>query len=815
VKFTLSWLKEHLDTEVSAAEIAERLTAIGLEVEELSNPAEALAPFKVARVLTADKHPQADKLQVLTVDAGEGAMQVVCGAPNARAGMLGVFGAPGTTIPGTGLLLKVAAIRGVESRGMMCSARELELGDEHDGIIELAGDAPVGASFAAYAGLDDPLFHVAVTPNRPDCFGVDGIARDLAAAGLGQRKPKSCSVIEGGFEPEPRVVVEPESGCYVFWRRVIRGVRNGPSPEWLQRRLKAVGLRPISALVDITNFHSIDQARPLHVYDIAKLKGGITARRGRKGDRFLALNGKDYEPTAEDCVIADDSGAIGFGGVIGGESTSVDDSTADVLLECAWFDPATIGETGRRHGIITDARTRFERGIDPMKLSGAIESAAQMILDLAGGEASEPRISGEYPADGYPNRDHVVAYRPARLAGLGGIELGGDEQAAILGRLEFLRLDVEDADSWISDEQRREMAERHASASEETWLVRAPTWRPDVDGEADIVEEIARIHGYESVPSTPLDRAPGVAHPTATRSQLVERRVRRTAAARGLDEAVTWSFISEDEAAAFGPADWRLVNPISEEMKVMRPSLLPSLIAAARRNVDRGQSTARLFEIGRRYLGDAEHPTVALLLAGDKQPRGWATGKARGFDPYDAKAEVLALLEAAGAPTGNLQLFPDAGPTWHPGRSATLRLGPKAVLAAFGELHPRLVAQLDAPPGTVAAEIYLDAVPEGRATGRARAAFAPPALQPVTRDFAFLVPAELAAESLVRAIRSADKGSITDARLFDRFETADGLSLAVEVTLQPTDKSFTDEEIAAISKRIVVAAGKLGAQLRH
>ncbi|HUE78271.1 MAG TPA: phenylalanine--tRNA ligase subunit beta [Sphingomicrobium sp.] len=819
MKFTLSWLKDHLDTGASPAEIADKLTAIGLEVEELSNPAEALAPFKVARVLTAEKHPQADKLQVLTVDAGpdvnNGApVQVVCGAPNARAGMLGVFGGPGTTIPGTGLLLKVAAIRGVESHGMMCSVKELELGDEHDGIIALADDAPVGAGFAAYAGLDDPLFDVAVTPNRPDCFGVDGIARDLAAAGLGQRKPRSYRAIEGTFEPPVPVEVEPDSGCYVFWRRAIRGVRNGPSPEWLQRRLKAVGLRPISALVDITNFYSIDQARPLHVYDIAKLAGGIIVRRGRSGERFLALNGKEYEPTGEDCVIADDSGAIGLGGIIGGESTSVDEGTTDVLLECAWFDPARIGATGRQHAIHTDARARFERGIDPMKLSTAIESAAEMILDLCGGEASGPRISGEFPAGGYPNVDRIVAYRPSRLAGLAGIDLGAEEQRGILGRLEFLSLDPADPESWVSEAQRQEMIGRQKSATEETWFVRAPTWRPDVDGEADIVEEIARIHGYDAVPSTPLDREPGVARPTATRAQLVERRVRRTAAARGLDEAVTWSFISEDEAAAFGPADWRLMNPISEDMKVMRTSLLPSLIAAARRNLDRGQSSVRLFEVGRRYLGDAEHPTVALLLAGERQARGWASGKAQAVDAFDAKAEALALLEAAGAPVAGLQLFPDAGPTWHPGKSATLRLGPKAVLAAFGELHPRLVALLDAPPGTVAAEIYLDAIPEARSSGQARPAFAPPALQPVTRDFAFVVPHEVTAEALVRAIRGADKAAITSARLFDRFETQDGLSLAIEVSLQPADKSFTDEDLSAIAKRIVEAAEKLGAKLR-
>jgi phenylalanyl-tRNA synthetase beta chain len=717
-------------------------------------------------------------------------------------------------VPGSDITLKVAAIRGVESRGMMCSVRELQLGEEHDGIIELPGDAPIGAVFPDYAGLNDPVFDVNVTPNRPDCMGVDGIARDLAAVGIGGFKPVANPVVQGSGEPEPKVVVEPNSGCYVFWRRVIRGVRNGQSPQWLQQRLKAVGLRPISALVDITNYFSIDQARPLHVYDIAKLTGHITARRGRKGDKFLALNGKEYEPTPEDCVIADEGGAIGLGGVIGGESTGVDENTTDVLLECAWFDPVRIAATGQRHAVSTDARSRFERGIDPMKLSTGIESATQMILDLCGGEPSEPRISGEFAKDSYPNVDRIFAYRPARLAALAGVDLSSDEQRAILGRLEFLSLDPNDSDSWVNEEQRTEALQKLGAAKTETWFVRAPTWRPDVDGEADIVEEIARIHGYDKVPSTALPRKPGVAQPTATRSQLIERSVRRAAAARGLDEAVTWSFISEQEAGAMGGGAWPLANPISEDLKVMRPSLLPGLIAAASRNIARGATSARLFEIGRRYLPEKERPTATVLLAGERRPRSWQQGKAQPFEAFDAKAEALALLEAAGAPVANLQLFPDAGPTWHPGRSATLRLGPKTILAAFGELHPRLSKDLEAPERTVAAEIYLDAIPASRPSGHARPNYTPPALQPVTRDFAFIVPSDLPADNLVRAIRGSDKQWIIAARLFDRFEMADGLSLAVEVTLQPADKSFTEAELAEISKRVVTAAEKVGAKLR-
>jgi phenylalanyl-tRNA synthetase beta chain len=794
MKFTLGWLKDWLETDAHPVTIAETLTNIGLEVEDIENPAVGLAQFRVAKVLTAEKHPQADKLQVLTVDAGTGEkIQVVCGAPNARAGMLGVFGPPGAYIPGSDMTLKVAAIRGVESRGMMCSSRELQLGEDHTGIIELPEDAPVGTAFTDYAGLNDPVFDVNVTPNRPDCFGINGIARDLAAVGLGHSTDRAnYEVVEGRFPCPVPIRIEEGSGCRVFWGRVIRGVRNGPSPDWLQQRLKAVGLRPISALVDITNFFTMDRARPLHVYDLAKLEGGIVARRGRKGDHFLALNDKEYDATRDDCVIADDSGAIGFGGVIGGESTGVDESTTDVLLECAWFEPEAVAATGRRHGIISDARARFERGVDTASLSSAIEYATTMILELCGGEPSEPRIATDHVDENFFSLP-MKPYRPSRLKTLGGIDLDPDGQRAILVRLGFVDMDQSDP---------------------ERWQVRPPSWRPDIDGEADLVEEVARIHGYDKVPSTPLPRPSGVAKPTATRSQLIERQVRRTAAARGLDEAVTWSFISEAEAAEFGGSKWRLANPISEEMKLMRPSLLPGLIAAARRNLDRGASSARLFEVGRRYLADAEHPTLSLLLAGEKRPRGWQTGKTAAFDAFDAKAEALALLDAAGAPIDNLQVFPDAGPTWHPGRSATLRLGPKTIVASFGELHPRLQKSLDAPAGAVAAEIYLDAIPTGRSTGRARAAFAPPALQAITRDFAFVVPADLSAADLVRAIRGADKAALTAARIFDRFEKNGELSLAVEVTLQPQDKSFTDEQIGDVSKRIVAAAEKLGARLR-
>ena len=782
MKFTLSWLKDHLDTDADAATIAATLTGIGLEVEEVANPAEALAPFKIAKVLTAERHPQADKLQVLSVDAGEGPIQVVCGAPNARAGMLGVFGPPGAYVPGSAMTLKVAAIRGVESHGMMCSVRELELGEEHDGIIELAEDAPVGAPFASYAGIDDPVFDVNVTPNRQDCMGVRGIARDLAAAGLGTLKPLKVPDIAGSFASPVDIRIEDPEGCPAFYGRAVRGLRNGASPDWMQRRLKSIGQRPISAIVDITNYVMFDLGRPSHAYDVAKLDGALVARPAREGETVPALNEREYALDPTMTVIADEARVHDIGGIMGGEESGVTDATADVMLEVAYFDPSRIARTGQKLGLASDARSRFERGVDPAFLEDGLAILTGLILETCGGEASEIIRAGTPPVE-----QKKIPFDPARTMALGGIDIDEARQRQILTSLGF-----------------------EASNGK----IGVPSWRRDVDGPADLVEEVARIEGYDRIPSTALPRQEGVARPTATRSQLIERKVRRAAAARGLDEAVTWSFISEQEAEIFGPAEWRLANPISEEMKVMRPSLLPGLIAAARRNLDRGGSSVRLFEIGRRYLADGERPTATLLLAGERQPRGWQTGKAQGFDAFDAKSEALALLEAAGAPVANLQLFADAGPAWHPGRSATFRLGPKTILAAFGELHPRLQKLVDAPAGAVAAEIYLDAIPAGRSIGRARPAYTPPVLQPVTRDFAFLVPEDLSTEALVRAIRGAEKQAIVAARLFDRFETPDGLSLAVEVTLQPGDKSFTEAEIADISKRIVAAVEKLGARLR-
>jgi phenylalanyl-tRNA synthetase beta chain len=780
MKFSLSWLKSHLDTGALPHEIADKLTAIGLEVESVTNPAELLGPFRIAKVLSAERHPQADKLQVLSVDAGDGPIQVVCGAANARAGLVGVFGPPGAYVPGSDMTLKIAAIRGVESHGMMCSVRELQLGDEHEGIIELPGDAPVGATYAEWAQLDDVVFDIAITPNRQDCMGVRGIARDLAAAGIGSLKPLDVPQIEGSFDcPIPIATDDPE-GCPAFHGRVVRGLTNGQSPDWLKQRLKSAGQRPISALVDLTNYVMLDLGRPAHAYDLKELQGGVSARRARDGEKVLALNEKEYVLDSTMTVIADEAQVHDIGGIMGGEHSGVAETTSDTLLEIAYFDPDRIARTGQKLQLTSDARSRFERGVDPAFLDDGLAILTGLILDVCGGEASHVVRAGKAPVP-----DKKIRFDPARTLSLGGLDVPADRQQAILEDLGF------------------------AVANGEA---KVPSWRRDIDGPADLVEEVARIIGLDAIPSVALPREEGVARPTATRAQIAERQLRRMAASRGLEEAINWSFISEDEAAQFGGAADVVANPISAEMSHMRPSLLPGLIAATRRNLDRGAASVRLFEVGRRYLEEGERATAAVILSGDRNPRSWLFGKPADFTAFDAKAEVLALLEAAGAPVQNLQLFMDAGPTWHPGRSARLGLGPKNIIAVFGELHPSIARGL---PATVAAELYLDSIPQGRSSGHARVAYSPPALQSVTRDFAFVVPGELAADALVRAIRGADKQAITAVRVFDRYQPEGGdLSLAIEVVLQPGEHSFSEAEIAEVAKKVIAAAEKLGAKLR-
>jgi phenylalanyl-tRNA synthetase beta chain len=795
MKFSLTWLKDYLETTASVAEICDALNAIGLEVEGVEDPAEKLAGFRIAHVLTAARHPDADKLQVLTVDTGDGQpLQVVCGAPNARAGMKGVLGLPGATVPANGMVLRKSAIRGVESNGMMCSTRELELGDDHDGIIELPDDAPVGTAFADYHG-SDPVIEVAVTPNRPDCMGVYGIARDLAAKGLGKLKPIAMPSFNASGTCPVEIRTDEPQGCPAFYGRVVKGVTNGPSPDWLQARLKSAGQRPISLLVDLTNYLMFGFGRPAHAYDLAKLSGAVVARRARDGEKVLALNEKTYRLDPEMVVIADDAGVHDIAGIMGGEHSGVSESTTDVLLEIAYFDPARIGAAGRKLGLSSDARTRFERGVDPEFLDAGLDLLTGLIVELAGGTASEAVRAGAPPSQA-----KVIAFDPGLTTRLGGVAVPEAEQQRILESLGF--------------------------TVAEGWQVTCPLRRHDMEGPADLVEEVVRIHGLDKVASVALRRVEGVARPTATAQQTLERGLRRAAAASGLNEAVTWSFLptwAGEHFAADGQALWGLANPISEDMKAMRPSLLPGLLMAAKRNADRGAAASRLFEIGRRYfrspdgLSD-ERPTLGIVLAGEKTPRGWQSGKAKAFDAFDAKALALALLEAAGAPVANLMVMGDAGPQFHPGQSATLRLGPKVVLARFGMVHPATLKAFDADGPIAAVELFLDAIPAKKGAAFARPGFTPPALQAVTRDFAFLVPAALAAGDLVRAVQGADKASITGVRVFDVFAgqgVPEGYtSIAVEVTLQPGEASFKDADLKAIAEKIVAAAAKLGGALR-
>jgi phenylalanyl-tRNA synthetase beta chain len=693
MKFSLEWLKYFLDMEATVAEVAAKLNAIGFEVEGIDDPAQKLAGFVVAEVLTAAPHPQADKLQVLTVDAGTGEpLQVVCGAPNARAGMKGVLGLAGAVVPANGMQLKKAELRGVESNGMMCSTRELELGDDHDGIIELPADAPVGTAFADYHGAS-PVIDISVNPNRPDCMGVYGIARDLAASGLGTFKPFTVPQVSEDFPCPVEIRTDDPEGCPAFYGRVIRGVSNGASPEWMQARLIAAGQRPISALVDITNYVMLAFGRPAHAYDLAKLTGAVVARRAKPGEQVLALNEKTYTLDDTMTVIADDSGVHDIAGIMGGEHSGCSDTTTDVLLEIAYFDPDRIGATGRALNVASDARTRFERGVDPAFLDDGLAILTDLILRICGGTASDVVRAGSPPS-----QPKVVAYDPALCCKLGGVDLVEAEQRRILAALDFE----------VSPD----------------WQVTAPLRRHDIEGAADIVEEVVRIHGLDRVESVALPRVDGVARPTATATQTVERRLRRAAAARGLNEAVTWSFLPTADAEHFASGGdlWVLANPISEDMKAMRPSLLPGLIAAARRNLDRGATTLRLFEIGRRYFiapdgSSDERSTLGVVLAGEKVPRGWATGKATPFDAFDAKAEALGLLAEAGAPVDKLQVDGEAGDQFHPGQSATLRLGPKTVLARFGMLHPATARQFDIGVPVAAVELFLDAIPAKKEAG--------------------------------------------------------------------------------------------------
>ncbi len=805
MKFTLSWLKDHLDTTASLDTIVETLTMVGLEVEGVEDKAKALKPFVVAHVVSAVQHPNADRLRVCMVDYGGPApIQVVCGAPNAREGLKTVFAPAGTWIPGKNITLGVGQIRGVESHGMMCSAAELELSEDHTGIIELAADAPTGKSYADYADLDDPVIDVSLTPNRADCTGVRGIARDLAAAGLGELKTDTTRRTTGAYASPIAVDLRFAEGelvaCPAFHGRHVRGVKNGPSPEWLQRRLKSVGLRPISALVDMTNYVSIDRGRPLHVFDAAKITGAIHARYGRDGESLAALDGKTYTVDGRMCVIADDAGVLGLGGIMGGEASGCTETTTDVFIECAWFDPARTAETGRRTGIVSDARYRFERGVDPAYLEGGLDLATQMVIDLTGGEASRPVVAGRAP-----ELDRIIDFPLSEVKRLTGLSLHRAEIREILEKLGFFVM-----------------------GKDETFRVAVPSWRADVEAKADLVEEVMRIHGLENVVSTPLEGRGTVGAKVLTTQQIRRSKARRMLATRAMLEAVTWSFVSKAQAEMFGGggADLALANPIAADLSDMRPSLLPGLITAAHRNVERGIPDVALFEVGQ-VFGDDTPEGQKLTAAGVRRGTAGSSGAGRhwlgnaGAVSWTvAKGDCVAVLEALGVSLDRVQIVRTAPGWYHPGRSATIQQGPQNILARFGELHPSTLEALDVTGPMVGFEVFLDAIPEPKARPtKSKGALDASELMPLSRDFAFVVDEKVDAEKILKAVKGADKALITEVGVFDVFRgpaIGEGKkSVAVEVFLQPVQATLTDKDLEALGAKIIAAVTKAtGASLR-
>jgi len=804
MKLTFSWLKDHLDTSADIATVADTLTMLGLEVESIEDRAKALAPFTVAFVKEATKHPNADKLSVCIVETGTETVQVVCGAPNARTGMKGVFAPAGSHIPGTNLDLKKGVIRGVESNGMLVSMREMGLSDEHEGIIELPDDAPVGAPFARLLGLDDPVIDVKMTPDRADCLGVHGIARDLAAAGRGQLRAPNVAAVKGSFDSpilwKRDLPPDQQKACPFVAGRSFRKVKNGASPKWLQDRLTAIGLRPISALVDITNYVTFDLGRPLHVFDAGKLAGDLTMRFAKAGESILALDGKTYTLDESMTVIADKQQVHGIGGVMGGAFSGCADDTTEVFLEVALFDPTRTAATGRKLGIESDARYRFERGLDPQSAVWGAEVAARLILELCGGEASRVVSAGELP-----RLDRRLTLRPERIKSLGGLDLPVAESQRILQALGFA-----------------------VNAKDGVLRCEVPSWRADVEGEADLVEEVLRVHGFDRVPAVPMALETALPEAAITAAQRRVTVAKRALAARGLMEAVTFSFMDGRLAGRFTAGNRppvALANPIAADLDAMRPSILPNLLQAAVRNAARGSGDIALFEVGPQYADDT--PEGQLLVAagiriGSVRPRHWAAHQ-RAADAFDAKADAQALLAICGAPVDNLQVTADAPAWYHPGRSGILRLGP-TVLAQFGELHPRVLRELNVKGAAVGFELFLERIPQPKAKGKGASSTRPllqaSAYQPVERDFAFVVAADVPAEKLIRAAKGADKALVQAVSLFDVFEGgslgAGKKSLAFSVTLQAMDRTLTEQDIAAASEKIIAAVTRAtGAELRR
>ncbi len=792
MKFTYSWLKEHLDTKASIEDVTDRLTMTGLEVDKVHDRAKDLKGFVVARVVEAKKHPDADKLTVCQVDNGSETVEIVCGAPNAREGLVGVFAASGSYIPGTGITLKPTEIRGVISNGMLLSEKEVNISDDHEGIIELPEDAEIGSPAAEAMGLADPVIEIEITPNRGDCLGVRGIARDLAAAGLGKLKPLKQDPVPGTFESPVKVNLDfkkgTEDACPYFVGRFIRGVKNTESPKWLKQKLTAIGLRPISALVDITNLMTMDLGRPLHVFDAAKMDGDIHVRLSNKGEKLLALDGKEYELDAGMTVIADDKKAEALGGVIGGEASACTEKTTDVFVESAYFDPVLTAMTGRKLNILSDARYRFERGVDPAFLVGGMEIATRLILDLCGGEASELVIAGKEPKW---QRD--VTLRPERIESFGGVKVPKKDIVKILSALGF------------------ETKEKKGALT-----VSVPSWRPDIVGEACLVEEVVRIHGYDNIPVVPMDGG-GLPHPALSPTQRRRAMARRLLAGRGLVEAVTYSFLGAKEAALFGGGgeSLKLINPISAELDVMRPSLLPNLIAAAGRNAARGTADVQLFEIGPQYSGvkpDEQEMVAAGIRSGSSAPRNWAEPP-RPVDVFDAKADALAVLGGLGVAVENIEVTAEAPSWYHPGHSGVMRLGPQTVLAHFGEIHPGVLQGMDVKGPVAGFEIFFGNLPQPKEKkSKARPHLDLPQFHAVERDFAFVVDQGVSAAQILSAAKSAEKRLIAQVSLFDVFEGAgleDGKkSLALNVVLQPIEKTLTDAEIDAIADKVVKSVEK-------
>lgn len=793
MKFTLNWLKDYLETDASLEEVSHTLTAIGLEVEEIIDPAAELAVFTVAQIEEAAPHPDADRLQVCKVNTGSHMLQIVCGAPNARAGIKVALAQEGAWIPAGEFKIKKSKIRGVESNGMMCSARELNLGEDHAGIIELPEHAELGAPIAESLGLNDPVIDIALTPNRGDCLGVYGIARDLAAAGLGTLKPLT-PVLEQKQEllPVNEVAFEgvtlKDPGCAEFAYAVIRGVKNSPSPEWLQQRLKAVGLRPISALVDITNYISLSFARPLHVYDLDKLQGGITVRPGKEGESFEGLNDKTITLQGGEIAITDASGVIGLGGIIGGTSTGCDENTTNVLLEVAWFDPIRIAETGRKLGVESDARYRFERSVDPAFLHQGAEISLGMMAELCGGQASEIRSTGQ-PIDW----QRQIAFDADKINQRLGMTIPTEAQRKILESLGFT------------------MEGAHATP---------PSWRPDVEGLADLSEEIARIHGYDTIPMATLPKPGGLPAPREAKQERMVA-IKQALAENGLRESRHWSFVSSQIAPLFGgaPQELKLLNPISSELDQMRPSLLPHLIEAVKRNHDRGLNISKLFEAGLQFSGLGEKGQHKVASGVFSPLHGGKTlhQPERASDLYDAKAVIEAAIEAAGFDASRLQIAAEAPAWYHPGKSGSYRLG-KQVIAQFGELHPRVLKTLDAPEGMIGFEIFIEAIPFPKKQTTTRPALAASEYQAVTRDFAFVVKQDVTAGEILRAVEKSDPKLVQQVELFDVYQgkglEADEKSLALTLTLQAPDRTLTEKEIEAVTTKAIANAAQSGAKLR-